>query len=216
MFCTNCGAQIADGSKFCTNCGAQFGAPAPAAPAAAAGGAVAVATKKKTKLLPIIIIAAIVVIAAIVLIIVLGGGGKGGYEKVIDSYFTAFEKGDEKAVVKLIYPTMIETYKLYMGDDEEDLVEIFDPYYDIYKSKVKSYEIKDTEEVDKKELKEMQDDLKDAAAAAALMGQKIKVKNLQAAVTVEVEANIKGEGDCDFEFGLVKTGGKWYIASIED
>ncbi len=208
MFCTNCGAQIADGSKFCTNCGAQFGAAAPAAPVAAAGGAVAVAAKKKTKLLPIIIIAAIVVIAAIVLIIVLGGGGKGGYEKVIGNYFTAFEKGDEKAVVKLLWPAQVDMYKMFL--DDEDIVEMFDPYYDSYESKVKSWEITDTEEASKKELKEMQDELKELEALG------VKVKSIQSAISVSVEANIKGEGDCDFEFGLVKTGGKWYIASIED
>ena len=29
-FCTNCGAQLPDGSKFCTSCGAKFEAPKPA------------------------------------------------------------------------------------------------------------------------------------------------------------------------------------------
>ncbi|MGN1158676.1 MAG: zinc-ribbon domain-containing protein, partial [Lachnospiraceae bacterium] len=27
MFCTNCGAQIPDGSGFCTNCGTRLTAP---------------------------------------------------------------------------------------------------------------------------------------------------------------------------------------------
>ena len=29
MFCTNCGKQLADGSRFCTNCGKQLGVSAP-------------------------------------------------------------------------------------------------------------------------------------------------------------------------------------------
>ena len=32
-FCTNCGAQIPDGSKFCTECGKRIEQAAPAAPA---------------------------------------------------------------------------------------------------------------------------------------------------------------------------------------
>lgn len=31
MFCTNCGAKVADGARFCTNCGATLSEPSPAA-----------------------------------------------------------------------------------------------------------------------------------------------------------------------------------------
>lgn len=37
MFCTNCGAQLPDGTKFCTSCGAALGGPGPADAAPAAG-----------------------------------------------------------------------------------------------------------------------------------------------------------------------------------
>ena len=29
MFCTNCGAQLNEGTKFCTSCGAPVAGPAP-------------------------------------------------------------------------------------------------------------------------------------------------------------------------------------------
>lgn len=53
MFCTNCGAQIPDGSRFCTNCGAALAAPiptpaAPAAPAAPVTPAVPFVTAEPT------------------------------------------------------------------------------------------------------------------------------------------------------------------------
>ncbi len=57
----------------------------------------------------------------------------------------------------------------------------------------------------------MEDELKEAAE---LLGS--KAKSIQEAVDVEVEADIKGEGEVELEFALIKTGGKWYIASIED
>lgn len=37
MFCTNCGAHVADGARFCGRCGAPLGAPAPQVASGAAG-----------------------------------------------------------------------------------------------------------------------------------------------------------------------------------
>lgn len=47
MFCTNCGAQIPDGSRFCTNCGKQIAAPQDSVPLQTAEEAVAVETTEQ-------------------------------------------------------------------------------------------------------------------------------------------------------------------------
>ena len=47
MFCTNCGAQIPDGSRFCTNCGKQIAAPRDSVPLQTAEEAVAVETTEQ-------------------------------------------------------------------------------------------------------------------------------------------------------------------------
>ena len=82
-FCTNCGAQVPDGTAFCTNCGRPMSAPqrpAPGAYAAPAGYPAPAPVRKKSKA-PLIlgIVAAVLVIGIVIGVLFLTGvlGAKG-------------------------------------------------------------------------------------------------------------------------------------------
>lgn len=72
MFCTNCGAQIADDAAFCTNCGTATASEI-AQPPATAPEDTAVNSPKKRSKTPIIIgiVIAVIAIAAVVAVVVL-------------------------------------------------------------------------------------------------------------------------------------------------
>ncbi len=98
MFCTNCGANIPDGSQFCPACGAQLNSAA-YAPMDTPGAPVQKRSLPKKTL--VILAAAVVVLVVVVLLIsLLFGGGK---ETPLKNYCEAMGDADVGAFLDL-YP----------------------------------------------------------------------------------------------------------------
>ncbi len=215
MFCGKCGAKNDDSAVFCAECGNRIAAAqsaAPAAPAATEAPATATGSKPGFTLnnrnIGIIAVAAVAAIALIIGCFFIFGGRS--YKDVVKDYFKATEKADAKLMMELLPDDLIkyvmkeeDMTKKEMTEDLQDSLDRIHKYYD----KVKiSYEITDTEEFDK-------DDLKDIKEMYKEIG--VKVKD---AMVVEVEVTMELDDDertTTQELTLIKVGGSWYL-DIED
>lgn len=228
MFCGNCGSQYNDGDPFCPMCGTpsgQVGGPANAPVA----GAV---EKKSNKALPIIlgVVGAVVVVAivAVLLTTVVGGG----YKKAVKNYYTAFSKGDVKALTEATMPSDVAEE---MIDDlyDMDLDEYYEYQQDIYdalwngledEGKIKfSYEIKKAENVDKldKMKKESKlNDVKDLDSFIDVMDDAyddygLDADKIKAAYYVESKWTLEVDGKKEANGAILqyvyKYNGKWYV-----
>ena len=218
MFCGKCGAKNDDSAVFCAECGNRIQAAAPVAPAAPAANpapaAAPVATGSKpgftlnTRNIGIIAVAAVAVIALLISCFFIFGGRS--YKDVVKDYFKATEKADAKLMMELLPDDLIkyvmkeeDMTKKEMTEDLQDSLDMIHRYYDEVKI---SYEITDTEDFDKDELKEIKE-----------MYEEIDVK-VKDAMIVEVEVTMELDGDertTTQELTLIKVGGSWYL-DIED
>ena len=218
MFCGKCGAKNDDSAVFCAECGNRFQAAAPVAPAAPAANpapaAAPVATGSKpgftlnNRNIGIIAVAAVAVIALLISCLFIFGGRS--YKDVVRDYFKATEKADAKLMMELLPDDLIkyvmkeeDMTKKEMTEDLQDSLDMIHRYYDEVKI---SYEITDTEDFDKDELKEIKE-----------MYEEIDVK-VKDAMIVEVEVTMELDGDertTTQELTLIKVGGSWYL-DIED
>lgn len=218
MFCGKCGAKNDDSAVFCAECGNRIQAAAPVAPAAPAANpapaAAPVATGSKpgftlnNRNIGIIAVAAVAVIALLISCFFIFGGRS--YKDVVRDYFKATEKADAKLMMELLPDDLIkyvmkeeDMTKKEMTEDLQDSLDMIHRYYDEVKI---SYEITDTEDFDKDELKEIKEMYKEID---------VKVKD---AMIVEVEVTMELDGDertTTQELTLIKVGGSWYL-DIED
>jgi uncharacterized membrane protein YvbJ len=218
MFCGKCGAKNDDSAVFCAECGNRIQAAAPVAPAAPAANpapaAAPVATGSKpgftlnNRNIGIIAVAAVAVIALLISCFFIFGGRS--YKDVVRDYFKATEKADAKLMMELLPDDLIkyvmkeeDMTKKEMTEDLQDSLDMIHRYYDEVKI---SYEITDTEDFDKDELKEIKE-----------MYEEIDVK-VKDAMIVEVEVTMELDGDertTTQELTLIKVGGSWYL-DIED
>ena len=218
MFCGKCGAKNDDSAVFCAECGNRIQAAAPVAPAAPAANpapaAAPVATGSKpgftlnNRNIGIIAVAAVAVIALLISCFFIFGGRS--YKDVVRDYFKATEKADAKLMMELLPDDLIkyvmkeeDMTKKEMTEDLQDSLDMIHRYYDEVKI---SYEITDTEDFDKDELKEIKE-----------MYEAIDVK-VKDAMIVEVEVTMELDGDertTTQELTLIKVGGSWYL-DIED
>jgi uncharacterized membrane protein YvbJ len=218
MFCGKCGAKNDDSAVFCAECGNRIQAAAPVAPAAPAANpapaAAPVATGSKpgftlnNRNIGIIAVAAVAVIALLISCFFIFGGRS--YKDVVKDYFKATEKADAKLMMELLPDDLIkyvmkeeDMTKKEMTEDLQDSLDMIHRYYDEVKI---SYEITDTEDFDKDELKEIKE-----------MYEEIDVK-VKDAMIVEVEVTMELDGDertTTQELTLIKVGGSWYL-DIED
>lgn len=205
MFCGKCGAKNEDSAIFCAECGNLMAAQ-PAAPAATE----APATGSKpgftlnNRNIGIIAVAAVAALALIIGCFFIFGGRS--YKDVVKDYFKATEKADAKLMMDLLPDDLIkyvmeeeDMTKKEMIEDLQDSLDQLHKYYD----KVKiSYEITDTEDFDKDDLKDLKKDYKEIG---------VKVKD---AMVVEVEVTMELDGNemtTDQELTLIKVGGSWYL-----
>lgn len=225
MFCGKCGAKNDDSAVFCAECGNRFQAAAPVAPAApaaptapaayAAPAAPAAATGSKpgfkfdNRMIGIIAVVGVAALALIITCFFIFGGRS--YKATVKDYFKAMETADAKLMMELLPDDMI---KSIMKDEDMTKKEMTEELQDMLDymfrgaDKIKiTYEITDTEEVDKDDLKDLKEEYKDE--------YDIKVKD---AMIVEVEVTVKVDGEKtteDVDLYLIKVGGSWYLASFE-
>lgn len=157
-------------------------------------------TDKKFQSL-VIGIAIIVVVAIVVLVAYLGGGSKGA----VKGFAKAYADMDAKKVVKYMNKDYLEASEDNGYDIEESLDDLFDNYDD-NDYKILSYEITDSEKVDKDDLEDIADDLEDNCD--------IKAKTVKAAVVYTIKFKVKDDGDKDTvkkDVTAVKISGKWYV-----
>lgn len=190
-------------------------APAAEAPAAEGGNNKIVDWILKNKM--IVLGGAGGLVALIVVIVLLASLlGGGGYKKPIKTYFAWMNgKSITESKVKSMYPEEILDLMDDAGMDLDDLVEVLedsskenlDSLEDAYGDDVKiSYKIKEADKMDKDDLSEYKDDLKDM--------YDIPKKDVKAAYEVEVEVTIKGDEDKDsndMDLVVVKIGSKWCL-----
>lgn len=218
MFCGKCGAKNDDSAVFCAECGNRIQAAAPVAPAAPAANpapaAAPVATGSKpgftlnNRNIGIIAVAAVAVIALLISCFFIFGGRS--YKDVVRDYFKATEKADAKLMMELLPDDLIkyvmkeeDMTKKEMTEDLQDSLDMIHRYYDEVKI---SYEITDTDDFDKDDLKDIKEDYKEIG---------VKVKD---AMVVEVEVTMELDGNertTTQELTLIKVGGSWYL-DIED
>jgi hypothetical protein len=132
------------------------------------------------------------------------------YKDVVKDYFKAMETADAKLMMELLPEDMIKSImkdedmtKKEMTEDLQDSLDMIHNYYDDVKI---SYEITDTEDFDKDDLKDIKENYKEIG---------VKVKD---AMTVEVEVTMELDGKertTTQELTLIKVGGSWYL-DIED
>ncbi|MDE5889048.1 MAG: hypothetical protein K2H20_03415, partial [Bacilli bacterium] len=146
-------------------------------------------------------IAVIVVAVLLICGVYLNGGSKG----VVKSFAQAYVKSDAKKITKLMHKDYLDTYEDMGFDLEETLEDTFDDYDD-EDYKVLSYEIIDSEKLEKKDLKDLAEDLEDNCD--------IDEDTVKAAVVYTIKFKVDDDGDKDTmktEVTAVKIKGKWYI-----
>ena len=212
MFCGKCGAKNDDSAVFCAECGNRIAAAQPAAPAASDIPANPAGSKPGFTLnnrnIGIIAVAAVAVLALLISCFFIFGGRS--YKDVVKDYFKAMETADAKLMMELLPEDMIKSImkdedmtKKEMTEDLQDSLDMIHRYYDEVKI---SYEITDTEDFDKDDLKDIKENYKEIG---------VKVKD---AMTVEVEVTMELDGKertTTQELTLIKVGGSWYL-DIED
>lgn len=157
-------------------------------------------TDKKFQSL-VIGVAIIVVVVAVVLIAYLTGGSKGA----IKGFAKAYVDMDAKKVVKYMHEDFLEASEDNGYDIEESLDDLFDNYDD-NDYKFLSYEITDSEKVDKDDVEDIAEDLDENCD--------IKEKDVKAAVVYTIKFKVDDDGDKDTvksDFTAVKIKSKWYI-----
>lgn len=146
-------------------------------------------------------IAVVVILLLVICSLYLNGGSKG----VVKSFSQAFVKSDTKKIVKLMHKNYLDAYEDMGFDIEDTLDDTFDDY-DNEDFKVLSYEIVDSDKVEKSDLEDLAEDLEDNCD--------IDEKNVKAAVVYTIKFKVNDDGDKDTmkkDVTAVKIKGKWYI-----
>ena len=204
-FCTGCGKPIEGNPAFCTGCGKPLnGAPAPVAPAAAPA-------KPVNKGLLFGLIGGIggALILVILLIVLLGGGG---YTDAIDNYVD-FMLSDSVSKGQLADLAPEEFWEEAGGlDKAAGMLGMVSPramLEEEYGEGLRiTYDILDENDLSKKELAEINEDLEDDYGLEATAG-----------VEIEVEMSIEGEDDEDSDtttMVIVEIDGEWYVYPFMD
>ncbi len=187
MFCKNCGAQLADGTKFCNSCGSPVGEAAPAANVPPVVQSSANQGKKKSPI-GIIIIAIIAVIVFFAF-----SGGSGGYEDTVEDFFAGMFEADAKKLVS----TFSEDY---ISEKLED-----------YGYENKSVLIKRLQD----SLDEMADEYKSELGKKWTYEYEIMEADEDedfAVLTISIDIKGKKKDDSDvWILMLMKDGKKWYV-----
>lgn len=228
--CKNCGEEMDDSAVFCVKCGTKTEDTAcevcsiKAADGAAKTGVVGkingFINQIKSKDKKAIGVAAGAVAVLILILVLVFALGSSGPEKAVDNYFDVMFNGKASKIEDLAP----KAYWDYAADDKdvkvrdvkkiyEDYIdkiidELEDEYGDDIKIRVKVVE---TDEVSKKTLDTMKDNLKKR--------YNIPKKDVSKALELECEVTIKGDDDKDtdeIKLYAVKIKGDWYPCTSSD
>lgn len=216
MFCSQCGAQIADNADFCPSCGASVATvsttPFSAKCSVSGGiGSIARYTKsfdlKDPKVMGIAAVAAVVVV--VLLFSILFGGQS--YKKAVGNYVESIFDADGKQFLSTLPDKVVKAIGKdfdmskrelanYIDEELEDLTDELEYYLgDNYSVK---HKIIDTDKYDT-------DDLKWIKRSYRELG--INVKD---AMIVTVRLTIRAGGMTEseeIEIGVIKVGNSWYV-----
>lgn len=217
-FCENCGSELKNTDQTCPNCGAAVenstAKDVKEETNTTNTNETPNNTEKKdnTKLYAIIGgIAGAVVLLIIILAMVFGSS----YKKPIDNYVKAYQKTNVNAYLKTM-PKFAS--KEYDSDDKDDLKETLEnkleDLEDAYGKNVKiSYKIIHKEKIDKDDLEDFQDKLRDAYDDAKKSQTKVS-----SGYKLSVLVTIKGKDDSntytDDSVYVYKIGGTWCTSGI--
>lgn len=216
-FCFNCGNQLGENDQFCQKCGAKQNTAPNAAPAATPAAPAKKLPFNLTKN-SLIGIGAVVALLVVVIIII-SSLTASSYKDAIDLMVDVSLNGKIEKLEKLAPKEFWEYY-----EEESDITvkEMIEEYKDenVYESMMEelekdygknikvSYKIKEKEKLEKDELDEIKDGLKENYGIAK--------KSVKTGYEVEVELTIKGKDDKDSQtntINVVKIGKGWYIVS---
>lgn len=192
-FCMQCGKEIEDDANICSFCGASQ------AGSVSAEGGLDV-NKNSNKAVAVLIAAvAVVLVILIVLFNLLFGGG---YKQPVDNMMKAIETGKGKYLYKTMPEFLIEyryedEKKSEIYDDLDDSLEfIIDMLESEYGDDIKiSYKIKDKEKIDKDDLEDLEDSIKDR------YDEKVRVSK---GYELKIKMKIKGDDDKDEDTTTIK------------
>ncbi|MDD4189033.1 MAG: hypothetical protein PHX37_02990 [Eubacteriales bacterium] len=203
MFCPNCGAQMEGSPKFCGVCGQPIGEGNNGADAMQPAPVQYQKAKVKSKTLLIGVAVAAIAILALVLIFSGGGSDEKGYTKLIDNYFSAVEKNNEKAVKALIPDDFIKFYEDNLGTDLT--LDVVDNLYYSYGNKITSWEITSATEI-------KGDDL-----SVGLNALGIKESRVKGAYDLAIKVVFGGPDDFStetVEISTINMDGKWSLIGV--
>ena len=198
-FCKQCGNQMADNEVVCASCGASQ-EPIPQNIINSAAAEEGKSKSGNGKFIAVIV--AIVVIILIVLKLIFGTAA---YEKPLKNFFEGIEDKDGDKIEEA-FPEFYgdKMTKLYDFDDVAD--ELYDRLEDEFGKNIKiSYKIKDKEKIDKDDLEDIEEEIKDD------YDEKVKVSK---GYELELKLKVKGKKDKDehtSELEVYKIDGDWYI-----
>lgn len=201
MFCSNCGANNADGSTFCQGCGAALSSDGSAASNVAMTAPLAPKKPVNKKVIIGIGIAAVVAIIVLVLVIVLNKDKNNIHkspESIANAYLEAYMSKDYEGMLDCIYNDVIEDreYRNRKNDFAEDLQD--------FSSEVKSYKYEYIKEKTGEDLAEEIADYK-YDYDVTIEGYAVAKVNF-----------IEKDGDEDYDYlRLVKINGDWYVNKLD-
>lgn len=229
MFCTNCGANLADDTIFCNQCGAKVANEQQQATinmgavpnSASQGGYNATPTyggpqyqypqnpvnNKKIIMITAIAIASIIFLIGFISIV--KAIATPGYSKPIKYMVKGMQNGDFKTMMKAFPEFMqdqMEEQIEYYSDDVDEYMEDFvnelrDQYGDHFKV---SYKILDHKKLKSSKIKDLEEDIEYYYD---------EEMDIDEGYELEVELIIKGDEDEDSDettFTVFKSGSKWY------
>lgn len=202
-FCMQCGKEIEDGANICSFCGAsQEGTTTVEG--------ITTVNKSSNKAVAVIIAAAAVVLVILIVLFNLLFGG--GYKKPVDNMMKAIETGKGKYLYKSMPEFLIEyeyedEKKSEIYDDLDESLEFITGMLEgEYGDDIKvSYKIKDKEKIDKDDLEELEDSIKDK------YDEKVKVSK---GYELKIKMKIKGDDDKDEDtttINVYKIDGDWCL-----
>lgn len=218
-FCTNCGKEILDDATVCPECNADLTSAQPevqqAAPAAEPTSFTVTLPSKDEAINKIkkhwkvgAIIAGVVVVAIIVGVLLSGGGYKGAIKDYMNFICDGKVSNVEGFAPEKYWEEIEDEYDVSLDDLEDDLQDEYEESVEDKDIKY-SYEIKDSEQMDK-------DDLEDLAESIHDKYDFIDEDDVTDAYEVEVEITMEEDDDkddYDMDLRSVKIDGKWYPMS---